>query len=321
MALTESSNILTTGSLDSYIERMVDRNFQDKRFFSQFAKAHIKPEYNTSITFYQPKDMDGTNAALTEGVTPAATAFTITPKVITLSQLGSRVEITDLTLTDSPVDVLREAGHELGQDAARKIDKLAQDTMDAGTNVIYSSVEDASAGRTNIDDGDIIQIEYVAEAVAKLKANDTPTFADGMYRVILHPHVAYDLKAAVGANDWLPVNAQTANVGKVFAGELGAMFGARFLESSNVQFYANASDGAGSTGNFDVYPTYVFGDNSFHMGQAGGISAWYDGLGKGDDFLRQRANVSYKFRTGFLIGREEGIYRIESSSSIGANAS
>lgn len=317
MAQTTAANVLTTGSLDSFIVRAVDQNFQDKRFFAEFAKKHMKPEYNTSITFYQPKDMDGTNATLTEGVTPAATAFTMTPKVITLSELGSRVELSNLAISDSPVELIKNAGYELGQDAARKIDKLAQDTMDAGTNVIYGTASDASTSRVTVDAADIIQIEDVANAVANLKANDAPTYGDGLYRCIVHPHVAYDLKAAVGANDWLPVNAQTSpNAGKIFAGEMGSMFGARFIESSNVQFYADAGEG----GTADVYPTFVFGDGGFHMGQAGGVNARYDPLGKGDDFLRQRANVSYRFRVGFLIGREEAIYRIETASTLGANS-
>lgn len=318
MAITNTSNLLTTGSLDSFINKTADRNFQDNRFFSQFAEQHMKPTGATSVTIYQPKDMDGTNAALTEGITPTATAFTLTPVVISLSQIGSRVELSDLTLSDSPIEPIKEAAWELGHDAARKEDKMAQDTMDAGTNIIYSSAGDATSSRTNVDATDIMQIEYIAEAVAQLKANNAPTF-DGFYVCILHPHIGYDLRTAVGANDWLPVNAYTNNVEKVFRGELGAMFGCRFVESSNVQFYANASDGAGSTGTVDVYPTFVFGRKSFHQASDGGLNTFYDPLGKGDDFLRQRANVSTKFRTGFKIGREEGIYRIEAASSIGSN--
>jgi len=319
MALTTKGNLLTTGDLDSYIQKVADRNYQDKRFFMQFGKEHMKPVGVTSVTVYQPKDMSWTVAALSEGVTPAETAFTLTPVVITLTQYGARVELSDLVLSDSPIEPIREAAVELGNDLARQVDIAYQDTIDAGTNVIYSSAEDASAGRTNVDDGDIITIEYIAQAVANLKANDAPTF-DGYYVCVIHPHVAYDLKAAVGANDWLPVNAYTSNVEKVFKGELGAMFGCRFVESSNVQFYANASDGAGSTGTVDVYPTYVFGKSAFHHAVAGGMQSFYDPLGKGDDFLRQRANVSVKTRVGFSIVRQEGLYRIESSSSIGSNA-
>ncbi len=186
---------------------------------------------------------------------------------------------------------------------------MAQDEMDSGTNVIYASGSD----RASTTAAHVITIEKIAEIVAKLKADNVPTF-NGYYVCVLHPHIGYDLKTAVGTNDWLPVNAYTSNVDKIFRGELGAMFGCRFVESSNVQFYTDAGDS-----NVDVYPTFVFGDRSFHQGNDGTVQTFYKPLGSGDDELNQRANVGTKLRTGFKIGRNEGVYRVESASSIGAN--
>ena len=197
MANTTSGNVLTTGSLDSLINRAAIRNFQDKRFFLSFCKMYEKAQYTTSVTVYSTKDMDGTAAALTEGVTPSADAFTITPIVISLAQYGNRVTLTDVALADSPIDVLTEASFELGNDVARKLDKVCQDTIDAGTNVIYSAVEDASAGRTNVDDGDIMSIALLSEAVSRLSTNDAEKFGDG-YVAIMHPHVWHDVAQEAG---------------------------------------------------------------------------------------------------------------------------
>lgn len=104
--------------------------------------------------------------------------------------------------------------------------------------------------------------DYIAEAVSKLRANDAPQF-EGGYVCVMHPHVYHDLMVEVGTGGFVDV-AKYAEPGKIFKGEIGMLYGTRIVVSSNVQFYANASDGAGSTGNVDVYPTYIFGQNAFH---------------------------------------------------------
>jgi len=154
---------------------------------------------------YQPKDLSGTVAALTEGVTPDSSDFDITPVVITLSQYGARVTLSDMTLSDSPIDVLKEAARELGNDLARKVDIAYQDVLDAGTNVIYSVVEDASSGRTEIDDGDIMTFTLIAKACSLLRANDAPTI-DGAYVAVMHPHVLHDLMTETGTGSFLDVS-------------------------------------------------------------------------------------------------------------------
>jgi len=320
MAITTSSNILTTGSLDSYIYDTAIRNYQDKRFFLQFCKQYMKPAGTTSVTVYSTKDMDGTSATLTEGTTPSSTAFTVTPQVLSLTQYGSRVEFSDIALEDAPIDILTEASFELGNDIARKLDKVCQDVIDAGTNVLYSAVGDASSARNQIDAGDIMTYELLAEAVSQLTASDAPTFGEG-FVAVMHPHVWHDLATEAGLGSIISPTVYTGGNNTKFTGEIGMLAcGVRVVLSSNVQFYADASDGAGSTGTIDVYPTYVFGQDAFASAMSGGINTYYKPLGTGDDFLNQRANISWKTRAGFGILKEEGLYRIETSSSIGANA-
>lgn len=320
MAISLSSNIQTTGDLQEYLADQVVRNYMDKRFFVQFGKEHLKPDGYDSVRIFTTKDMEDSTASSTEWVTPSATAFTYTPTDITLTQYINRVEFSDIALEDSAIDLLTEAAFELGNDVARKLDKVYQDVVDAGTNVIYSSVSDASAGRTNVDAGDIMDIDYIAQASAELMANDAPKFDGAYYIAVMHPKVAHDLRKDAGAAAFVDVNKYTDNVDKIFRGELGALHGVRIVESSNVQFYEDASDGAGSTGNVDVYPTFVFGKDAFHHAMSGGIQTFYKPLGSGNDPANQRANLAYKVRFGAKIIKEAGLYRIESASSIGANS-
>lgn len=321
MANTTSGTILSSGSLHSAVSQEALRNFMARNFFMQFGKEYQKPRGNTSVTVYTPKDMSAAISTLTEGETPTETLFTLTPTVITTSQYGGRVEITDVADHDSPlIDTIREVSYEMGGRLAQEVDQAYQDTVDAGTNVIYSATEDATAGRTNVDDGDTITLNYITEAASRLSWLNARPYDGEFYVAIMHPHVAHDLKIATAGNGRVEVNKYTNNVSKIFRWELGVLNGVRIVESSNVQFYANASDGAGSTGAVDVYPTFVFGEDAFGHAIVGWMEGRYDPFGKGDDFLRQRANVSVKMRVGFSILRQNSLYRIESSSSIGTNA-
>jgi len=117
---------------------------------------------------------------------------------------------------DSPIELIKEVSFELGADLARQIDILYQDTIDAGTNVIYSSVSDASAGRTNIDSGDIVTIDYITKAASYLNGLSARPYDGEFFVAVMHPHVAHDLKVATALNGWTEVNKYTGSVSKIF---------------------------------------------------------------------------------------------------------
>lgn len=319
MAITLSSAVQTTGDLQEYLAERVVKNYMDKRFFLQFGTEHMKPKGYDSVRIFTVKDMTGATASATEGTTPTATAFTYTPNDITLTQYINRVEFSDISLDDAAIDLLTEAAYELWNDVARQLDIAYQAVLDDGTNIIYSSVGDATTSRTNVDATDIMDIDYIAQASAELKANNANTFNE-MFIAVMHPKVAHDLRKDAGAAAFVDINKYTDNVDTIYRGELGALHGVRIVESSNVQFFADASNGAGSTGTVDVYPTYVFGKDAFHHAMSGGIETIYKPLGSGDDPANQRANLSYKTRFGAKIIKQEGLYRIETASSIGSNS-
>lgn len=66
MAITTTGNLLTTGSLDSIVERQALRNYKSTKFFLNFAMTKVVGQYYNSVTFYTPKDMTGSTAAVTE---------------------------------------------------------------------------------------------------------------------------------------------------------------------------------------------------------------------------------------------------------------
>ncbi len=104
--------------------------------------------------------------------------------------------------------------------------------------------------------------DEIREAVRTLKTNKAGTI-DGSYIGILHPKTTYDLQAD---SAWVNAN-QYAGSTNIFNGEVGKLWGVRFIESQNAKVFA----GAGS-GGIDVYGTLIMGREYFGMADIAGSS-------------------------------------------------
>lgn len=315
MATTTTWNIMTSGDLWEFITREAVRNFERNLFFKQTWKVVSLPFGFNKYTFPTVDNKDGAAIQLTEWVTPTETAFTLTNVEVTLDQYGSFALLSDVVLTDAPVNAIQEAAFELGRDLANKADQVIQAAIDAGTNVIYSG---SATSRVTVAATDTLTAGDIAEAAAGLKTNSAPFFDGISYVAIMHPQVAYDLQQETGTGTFIDLNKYTDdNARKPLKGEMGMLFGVRILASANVQFFADA--GAGGT--VDVYPTYVIGREAYATVMAGGMETFIEGLGSAgsNDPLHQRSSVGGKIRLASAILKEEALYRIESASSLGAN--
>jgi len=315
MATTTTWNIMTSGALGEFIQREAIRNFERALFFKQTWMVKQLPFGMNKYTFPTVDNKDGAAIQLTEWVTPTETAFSLTNVEVTLNQYGSFALLSDVVLTDAPVDAVQEAAFELWRDLANKADQVIQAAIDAGTNVIYGW--DATS-RVTVDATDTLTAAKLAEAVSKLKSNDAPFFDGEAYVAIMHPDVAYDLQQESGIGTFIDLNKYTdSQVRKPLKWEMGMLFGARVVASSNVQFFADG--GAGGT--VDVYPTYVVGRDAYATVMSGWMETFINGLGSAGtaDPLHQRLSVWGKVRLASAITKEEALYRVESASSLGAN--
>ncbi len=250
---------------------------------------------------------------LTEGVVPTESSWTMTQVEVSLVEIGRFVRFSNIVLSDSPVPTIANATKTISKDVAKVADMYIQDQIDGGTNVIYSG---NATARNNIDASDTLDADDLAKAAALLRANNAETFESGRYVGISHPLTLKDLRADTATGGWLDSN-KYVTPEKIFNGEVGAINGVRVIESGNVQFYADA--GASST--VDVYPTFVFGQNSYGVVMGGEPEVRVNGLGSAgtNDPLAQQASVGVKTRLGAALLRDAAFYRIESAASLGAN--
>jgi N4-gp56 family major capsid protein len=241
----------------------------------------------------------GVADTLTEAGAPAEYDLTVTTESFVPKQYGKVLKISDLAQLDSPHDLISIASERLARAATESMDTIIRDVVAQGTNVMYAGNATTRAN-VGFDSDDNVTGLAIKKAVAKLKAANVPTFADGFYRAIIHPAVEFDLLTDTSANGFLEATKYTKSL-DLLNGEIGAYAGVRFLVSPNAKKFA----GAGSQDK-DVYSTFLFGPDAYIVGDSQTLQSYFVAPG-GDhsDPISQIAVLGFKMRFGAIL-RGEG---------------
>ena len=115
----------------------------------KFGQAKSLPSNSTKVEkFRRYNALSNTPVTLTEGVTPASQALSVTDVTATLQQYGGLVQITDVILDTHEDNTLNEAVTLLGEQAAQMIEKMRYGVIKAGLNVMYANGATRSAVNT-----------------------------------------------------------------------------------------------------------------------------------------------------------------------------
>ena len=216
---------------------------------------------------------EGTSIAI--GASSYANVATDTA-TLTIGEVGLGTHITDLARMSSASNVVADIGRLFGEAIARRIDKdLTAKFASFTTNVVGTA--NIAAISANITAADVFK------AIAKLKGAGVPTTD---IAVVLHPAIAYDLKANLTATYANPAAGVIQNQAMA-SGYLGMLAGCPVYETSNI-------DNNGTTGD---YVGGVFHRNALGFGlmQDIKIEAQRDALMRGDALV-----ASALYATGVL---------------------
>ena len=188
-----------------------------------------------------------TAAAVTEGDEVTNTAVSTNTAQLTVSPVAIRTMLTDLARTSAASNVVADLGKLFGEAVARK--------MDTDLTALFSSL---NAGQGDFS-GQITAASIFA-AVAKLKAAAVPT--DGMV-CVLHPSIAYDLKAALTTTGNTPFTSgaysEVSNEA-MRMGYVGMLAGIPVYETSNIADNGTAGDIPGAVFHRDAFGLGMIGD-------------------------------------------------------------
>jgi N4-gp56 family major capsid protein len=221
----------TTTTLNDLLPQIVaEAMFQanEKSIMRGLVKNFTMP-LNSGKSIVVPTYPKVTAAAIAEGSDLSSSAISTDGATLTVSEVGVMTTVTDLALRTSSSNVIADVGRLFGEAIATRMDK--------DLTALFGSF---STGVGAADQ--TITVNKIFEAVANLRKNGVPATD---LACVLHPLVAYDLKAAIGTNVYAGGDFQTE---ALRSGYVGTLAGVPIFESSNM---TDASDNdPGTTGDY-----------------------------------------------------------------------
>jgi N4-gp56 family major capsid protein len=313
------ANMTKTGSVSSdtaAFEQLAYFALRSQPMFEMVAdvKSTNQSHPGASVQFNIYNDLSQATTALTEGEEITPVAMSDSTVVVTLAEYGNAVVTSAKLRGTSFLNVDADAANIIGFNMANSVDKIVQDVLVAGSNVSYGG--DATA-TNELAAGDTITASLIRKAVAALRGDSAPTFMGGGYVGFIHPDVSYDLREDTAVTDIIQYQIRQDGAG-VRNGSIGMFGGVDFIETPRIDFTA---DGGATT--VDAYNTVICGKQALAKAHSRGAGFGSDPsvvFGPVTDTLRRFQPVGWYHLVGYNRFREASLQRIETSSSIGANA-
>lgn len=174
--------------------------------------------YNTGKVIQVPVYSAVTAAALTEGTAPSASTSNAQSVNITLAELGTYFQVTDLLRDAAERDVLSDLGYSAGRAIGEKMDTDVFALFNSFTQSV--GTEDSA-----------ITVDNILEAVAALRAAKVA----GPLVAVLGPRQALQIKKELTTNAGIPLAYHDKGTAVGITGLIGTLAGVQIYESSLVK--------------------------------------------------------------------------------------
>lgn len=298
----------------------------------KFGQAKTQPDNSTRVSkFRRYNALPNVPVALTEGVTPASTAMTVTDVTATLTQYGGLTTISDVILDTHEDPVLNEAVGLLGEQAAQVVEKMRFGVLKAGLNVLFANGAVRSAVNTAMTGSTGLALQrravralkrqnarQITQIVRSTPAYGTEAVAPG-FVALIHPDLEADIRGIPGF-----VPAEKYGSISPWENELGKVEDVRYVSSTIFEAFVNAGGtptGVLSTGGSaaDVYPVTFLGRDAYGIVALKGMFAVtpmvVNPKPSDSDPLAQRGHVSWKAYQTCVILNDAWILRAEVAAS------
>ena len=196
-------------------------------------------------------------AAITEGTNPSAVTWGSTSFSTGPNQFGILVQISDLLVHNSAIEVVDSCSMQVRNSLSRLVDSAIQNVVNAGTNGVLHS--GGKTTRATVAAGDLLTQTEMGRAykyLASSNAAGLKPYEGKYYAAVIHPQVEGDLMANTGSGGWIDVG-RYSSVDELLAGAMGDFRGIRYLRSAWVNYFNST---------VPVFPTTILGEQSFGWG-------------------------------------------------------
>lgn len=233
--MATNTTLTTAGSTylnKEYYDKKLLETAKTRLVYGLFGQKRSIPKNGGKSVEFRRWDLFTPSAVtleLTEGQTPASQALSQSKVEATVKQYGSFIETSDFLDMTAFDPIQNDASELLGDQIGRTIDWVTRDAMISGASAHHCGGRTSMLTITANDKLTVAEVRKAAKTLEKAKA---PRFTDGgsgeHYICIVDPDAAYDL---MGDSDW-KTPAQYVDTQKVYKGELGEMYGVKFVKST-----------------------------------------------------------------------------------------
>lgn len=260
MATTQTYAGLSQEQKTFYDRTLLDRLLPTLIYTQYGQKKQAPKREGDTMNFRRFNSLAAATTPLTEGVTPTGNTLSISSVTATVSQYGDYVQISDKIDMVGIDPVLTEAVQVLGEQAGLTVDTVVRDIVVAGTSVQYAG---GVAGRSSVASTNLLTGTEIKKAVRTLRRNNAKEVADGAFIGIIGPDAEFDL---MSDSMWVDVS-KYQNAEQVYKGEIGKLYGVKFIRTSNTKKFA----GAGASG-IDVFATMIIAKDFYGVCDIAGSS-------------------------------------------------
>lgn len=241
-----------SGELMTYYEKVFLKRNQFEQIYEEgLQKRSRSMNEGKAIVFNRYSPLAAATTPLTEGSDPSEVSLTGAQVTATLSEYGTKVKISRFLSLTSVDQNNAEKIAVVGQNMRETMDTLARTEL----NNLTAYLANAKAAVTDLAATDVISAANIRKVARNLEGAHARKYSDGYFMWKVTPYVKADL---IADSTW--INAKTySTVKDLYRGEIGELYGFRFLLSANSQttsstatVYHTFAHGADAAGVYDL---------------------------------------------------------------------
>jgi N4-gp56 family major capsid protein len=249
MAYAPAGNMTSTGTIAHlatvyYQRRGLSQLKKRFRFLSATQPDELPLRNGVLIQWYRYGLYGANTTPSAEGTVGTSLPLTTSTVRATVQEYSDYVSLSKLLVETAIDPIASNAAEQLGYRAGLSVDTI--------TRIEFDSVASTATDFTTL--GAYATVNDIRKAVAVLKGADVrPMDSDDNFLVICHPYVTFDIMSDNTAGGFIDITKYGAPE-RNFTGEVGKVYGARIVESTNV--------GTSGTAPNVLYMAYVVGQGA-----------------------------------------------------------
>lgn len=264
-----------------YDKLFLDNLYKDLYFYNFGDRKRIPPGSGKIVYFQRYVKLAASNTtSLTDGTILGTCVLSATRLAATAAGHGIAVKHSDFLIMTALSDVVADSVNECSKALALKVDNVTRAAISAAGNLLGAS----SLATIKVKATTAARVTDFIRATTKLRSLDAKTFPDTNFVSITHPNVLHDVmtqgnSAGAAPGSWIDVNKYATNdtVGRIYRGEVGKIYGVRFVMSTNIPRLLGSAANSATTGLSGVggsgYNTFIFGPGAYGVVDLDGGSA------------------------------------------------